>query len=177
MLCIISLGYSQEFLGIKVDGNLYEAVAKFKAKGFRLVESSKSAALLTGTLQFKTISLVIISTPKSHKVWKFVISLPEKTSWYSLKVEYNDYVEVFNSKYGKPTNSYSFYEDPYEEGDGFELQAIRNEKATFASYWLFDNIAYSVRIHKDQNVELNYQNTVNFQIHKKETDEQNYSTF
>lgn len=179
MLCIISLGYSQEFLGIKVDGSLYETVAKFKAKGFRVSETGKNMIALTGTVQLKELTVLIVSSPKTYKVWKFIVYLPERSSWYTLKGEYKDYVNIFKNKYGNPSaeSTFEYFQDPYYEGDGYEMQAVRSEKVTYSTYWIYDTVAYSVKIDKLECVTLSYENRVNYIIHKKETDEQNYSTF
>jgi hypothetical protein len=38
-------------------------------------------------------------------------------------------------KYGPPENSYAFFEEPFEAGDGYEMTAIFSGKATFSAYW------------------------------------------
>ena len=177
MLSIVTFGYSQEFLGIKVQGKLSEVINKFKAKGFVLVQTQNNAVELVGKVQSSKVNLVIVSSLKSHIVWKFVVFLPERSNWYSLKDEYNDYVNLFTAKYGKPTDNFEFFQDPYTEGDGYELQGISMEKVTFSTYWVYDNLAYAVKIHKSERVQLTYENTINSNIHEREKQQQDYLTF
>ena len=42
---------------------------------------------------------------------------------------------ILTDKYGKPEEDFNFFKKPYYEGDGYEEQAIRLGKATFASFW------------------------------------------
>ena len=46
-----------------------------------------------------------------------------------------DMRETLLRKYGAPSSDFHFFTSPYYEGDGFEDQAIRLGKATFAVYW------------------------------------------
>lgn len=177
LIFTITLGYSQEFLGVKVSGKLYEVVAKFKAKGFKVIDSDKNIIVLSGKVQYSNANIVLVSSPKSYTVWKFAVYLPEQTSWYSLKDEYRKYVEIFNKKYGITQDRYESFESPYYEGDGYELQAVRFEKARYISFWILDTTGYSVKIHKTQCIELVYENRLNFLIHKKEQDEQDSINF
>ena len=50
---------------------------------------------------------------------------------------YTQWVANLSGKYGKPTSAYKTFTTPYEEGDGYETQAIENGKADYSSYWLF----------------------------------------
>ena len=38
-------------------------------------------------------------------------------------------------KYGPPASAYAVFEDPYEEGDGYEETALAVGKATISSFW------------------------------------------
>lgn len=177
MLSIVTFGYSQEFLGIKVEGTLTNAIAKFKAKGFVLTEAQKNIVVMSGKLQSNNIDVVIVSSPQSRVVWKFSVALPNRTGWYTLENEYSSYVDIFTNKYGTPSSHYEYFTEPYYKGDGYEMQALSMEKATYVSYWLYDAVAYSVEMNKRGYIMLSYENRVNLKIHKKETDEQNYSIY
>lgn len=93
--------------------------------------------------------------------------------------QYDDIKEKLIKKYGKPTNDYKFFTDPYEEGDGYETQAIRVGKGTFAAYWNFkstsgDKVSILLQITESLKVRLTYQNDILFNIYKtnKESKEQ-----
>jgi hypothetical protein len=78
--------------------------------------------------------------------------------------DYNEFKSMLSAKYGEPSNDFKFFESPYEEGDGYETQAIRLRKATFASYWRFpvpgkeDNIL-GLKITDDLQISVVYENS------------------
>lgn len=61
--------------------------------------------------------------------------MPSQVSWSSTRSRYEDFKETYTKKYGKPSDSYEFFIDPYERGDGYELQAIKLEKGYYTTYW------------------------------------------
>ncbi len=51
---------------------------------------------------------------------------------------YRDLRQSLIEKYGKPSRSHEFFQKPYYSGDGYEDQAIRLGKGTFATYWFIE---------------------------------------
>lgn len=52
------------------------------------------------------------------------------------------------------------FESPYEDGDGYEMQAVRVGKGTIATYWIFEDSVISLEIYPSTNgvsVRLQYQ--------------------
>jgi hypothetical protein len=156
---------AQEFMGIQVAGTASSAIAQFKAKGFTLIEQSEQVAFMKGIgLGGKQLELNIVYSPKTKTVWKYSVYLPEKSSWYSLKSEYKDYLNSLISKYGQPKDSYDFFSNPYEEGDGYEMSAVALDKCVYSAY--FNNV--SINISKFKQVNIAYENAVNLAISKRE---------
>jgi hypothetical protein len=56
-------------------------------------------------------------------------------TWYDVKSDYNRICEAFVTKYGKSLLSNKIFTSPYEEGDGYEMQALRMKKLEMVSYW------------------------------------------
>lgn len=52
------------------------------------------------------------------------------------RTRYTDMKEILSRKYGSPTDDFAFFNRPYYDGDGYEEQAIRLGKGTFACYWM-----------------------------------------
>lgn len=46
--------------------------------------------------------------------------------------------QLLVGKYGEPDSTYDFFSSPYERGDGYEDQALANEKYSRSSYWTRD---------------------------------------
>lgn len=174
ILTTTTLTFGQEFLGIKVEGKMNEVVEKFKLKGLKVIPtSSKNAVGMKGIVANKNIELFINCTPKTKIVWSFGVYLPVKTTWTSLKSEYEDFYEVLRKKYGEPESNYNFFSSPYEEGDGYEMTAVAVEKCTYSAFW--PNVY--IEISKWKQVKINYQNSVNADRAKEEEEELNSTIF
>lgn len=76
--------------------------------------------------------------------------------------EYKNLKELLTGKYGKPKDDYKLFRSPYKEGDGYETQAIRLGKATFAAFWTFpgkkEEDYISLRISERLDLVLGYEN-------------------
>lgn len=163
---------AQSFDGVPVSGDLPTAVAKYKAKGYTVSKYIENGVILKGKVAGNSIELFVFTTPKSKKVCKMVAYLDEDISWRSLKYNYNKFYDIFLEKYGEPDSKYDFFSSPYEEGDGYELQAVSLEKATFAAYWLRrDNLTVAVEISKYKQIKLVYENNLVMNIRDKEQSE------
>ena len=176
-LCLLALtttAFSQEFLGIKVDGTKDEIVKKFSEKGFKFVSFKDNYLQLKGIVGTNDVDLNVVFTPKTKIAWKFVVYLPEQTSWYSLKSQYNEYLDMLKAKYGEPKNKYNFFSSPYNEGDGYEMTGVKVDKCNFAAYW---EDKYSIEISKFGQVKIAYENPVNSEIFTKEKKELQTNAF
>jgi hypothetical protein len=174
LLALTSTAFSQEFLGIKVEGTKDEIQKKFLEKGFKFVNSKDDYLQLKGNVGTNEVELNVIFTPKTKIAWKFVVYLPEQSSWYSLKSQYNEYLDMLKSKYGEPKNNYHFFSSPYDEGDGYEMTGVKIGKCNFAAYW---EDKYSIEISKFSQVKIAYENPVNSEIFSKEKKELQTNAF
>jgi hypothetical protein len=177
---IISFSYGQEFLGIKVGGKKQVVIDAFKSKGFKVSPSSNinkdDVIRLYGNTGGKNLEVAVVCTPKSKIVWKFSVYLPEQTSWYSLKSDYEGYLNLLKNKYGEPESEYSFFSSPYEDGDGYEMTAVGNEKCTYSAYWS-SQIGISIKISKFKQINISYENAVNSALDDKERAELDKTIF
>lgn len=175
---ILNTSFSQSFDGVAIDGDLSTAIAKYKSKGYLIQKYFENGVILNGEVLGTKIELYIFTTIKTKRVFKAVVYLPKRESWVSLKNEYEKYFETFTDKYGTEDSKYEFFSKPYFEGDGYELQALKLEKATFAAYWLKKNNAtIGLEISEYQQVKITYENDTNQIISKREIDAVKNSTF
>lgn len=176
LFCSLNMlvAYSQEFLGIKVDGNKQLIQKKFTEKGYKYVSYSNDILTLKGKAGSNNIELHIVFTPKTKIAWKFVVYLPEQYNWFDIKKQYLEYLEMLTSKYGEPKSTYDFFSDPYYEGDGFEMSAVKLDKCNYAAYW---EEKYSIEISKFSQVRISYENPVNSAIFSNEKMEIEKATF
>ena len=157
-----------EFKGVPMNGTTSNFVSKLKGKGFTQVYDSGFDYVLEGRFTEKPVTVYVLGSVKTGTVWKVAVRFEKETSWYSIKSQYNKYVEIFKQKYGVPADHFEFFSKPYYEGDGYEMQALRNEKCTYSTFFETTKGAITVSISKSECLELRYEDSVNAQISKDE---------
>lgn len=162
----IAQSATPEFMGIDVDGSRSEVTSKFKSKGFTVARerADENSIKFTGKVNGMQMEVFAAFTPVSNKCWGFMIYLPEQTSWYEIKKQYNDYLDLLTDKYGTPNSKYDFFSSPYYEGDGYEMSALTLGKCSYAAFW----DKYSIQISKFKQVKIQYENPVNSALADKE---------
>ena len=172
--CVIisaTLTYAQEhmtFKGIPMDGNLTSFVSQLKANGYTELLTQEDAVVLSGNFAGKDdCTVYVLGTNRGELVWKVVVKFPECVSWYSLKSEYNTFKTSYTNKYGAP-ESYEYFSDPYYEGDGYELQALRLEKCRYVSYFTTSLGIIMLEIGDDKCVTVVYEDAINVELKKSE---------
>lgn len=169
IIFLVSTGMSQVFDGVSISGDFNTALQKFKSKGY-VAETFPEGAVLKGRVASNDIEVYLFKTPKTHKVFKASVYLPKKNNWNDLKYQFNSYHNLFLEKYGKTTDRFQFFSNPYYEGDGYEMQAVENEKCTYSSYWSnLEGASYSVEITKYRQVKITYENDELFRLKDKES--------
>lgn len=140
-LCIIMLSFAMRaqehmtFMGIPIDGKISTFVQKLEDKGFTYVNTGYGVTFLTGSFAGNRDCIILVfSSIKSLTVWKIFVVFPSKSSWESLKNEYQTMKSLYSRKYGEP-NIYEFFISPYYEGDGYEMTAISIGKAHYESFF------------------------------------------
>lgn len=150
---------AQQFAGVNISGTLTDCINSFKEKGFVLKSITNGTGIMTGRVANYPVEIFISVTPKTKQVWKVTAYLDKEESWYELKSEYNKFKEILTEKYGEPSGNYEYFKNPYYEGDGYEVQALRVKKCTYLSIWLNRaDMNVSVEITSFEAVSLSYEN-------------------
>lgn len=124
------------FKGLPITGVMSEFVPKHVKQGYTVMKESDTHTALVGSFAgFEDCTIIVLCSPISKTVWKVGVRLPEQSSWYSVESRYKEMKTLFTSKYGASVNHYEFFSRPYYEGDGYELQAVSNDKGTYISFW------------------------------------------
>lgn len=149
------------FKNIPITGKLPDFVNLMEKEGFNLLNTKNNTAVMEGRFVNQTCEIYVIATPKSNIVWKVVVYLPENNNWISIKTNYNDFKDQFRKKYGSSFKHYEFFIKPYYEGDGYEMQAIRNEKCRYLSIWDLPEGSIAVEISKYEQIKFTYEDKIN----------------
>jgi hypothetical protein len=173
-LLILALAQAQEhmtFKDIPMDCDITTFISKLESKGYKTEIVRDNAVLLTGNFAGKDdCSIIVLCTTNSKLVHRVVVDFPERTTWSALKSEYNTFKESYTKKYGDP-QSFEYFSNPYYEGDGYELQALRLEKCTYKSYYKTPLGYIMLEIYKDKYVKVTYEDAINVKIKNDEKED------
>lgn len=159
--------YAQEhmtFKGISMDCDIDTFVAKLENGGLLKSDEHKYkfSTLLTGHFANEdNCNIYVMYTPQSKLVFKIVVQFPRKTSWSSLKDQYNRLKIAYSVKYGEP-ESFEFFKHPYQEGDGKELEAVKLDKCTYSSFYNTPAGIIAIQLFKGQIVAI-YEDSINLE--------------
>lgn len=157
-----------EFKGIPLDGKLSDFVLQLSKEGFTFKEYARDyIAVMEGFFAGDYATIYIFATPKSKTVWKATVNYNEKESWSSLKSDYFNMKDIFTKKYGEPKH-FEFFSEPYYEGDGYELQALRKEKCHYISFYQLPLGMAVVEISQFCHLQIGYEDNINCELKKKE---------
>ena len=127
-----SMAESPTFADIQWGASKEEVRKQLTVKGFSpgALDKDGDFKFEGSLLGYKTQGLALFSDSKVAKIVVRILTPNNKAidTYGSMK-------GILADKYGKPEKDFKFFIKPYYEGDGYEEQAIRLGKATFASFW------------------------------------------
>ena len=174
LFVLANLSFAQtghlSFKGIPIDGHITSFVSKMEASGFekKAINDNGNCAIMTGIFAGKSCSIVVLATQKTCTVSKVIAITSEYVSWTSLKFDYESFKDLYVTKYGNPLKKYEFFGDPYYEGDGYELQALRKDKCFYASFFETENGNIAIMLSSDAKIKFVYEDKQNMEILVKE---------
>jgi len=166
LLSVTISSFSQEFDGIKIDGSKSSFVKAMRGKGYSVKSDKGGSVTFNGNASHPALKLIAFFSPVTKLTWKFVVFLPEQITWYNLKSQYNQFLDLLIEKYGEPSNNYGFFSNPFTEGDGNEMTAVGIEKCTYSASWT--NPEIRIEITKYKQVSVKYENPANSLIDDRE---------
>lgn len=171
VLCFFTFsGYSQEhltFKNIPLNGDVNSFAKELVKQGFGIEETKGNIITLSGSYISRDCEVIICGTKKTNIIWKVNIYLPKETNWYSIKSDFLKLKEQFIAKYGNG-KSFEFFSNPYDEGDGYEMQAVRLEKCRYTTFWETQGGSISLKISKFEQISVSYEDSINSALDDKE---------
>lgn len=134
--------FSQEhmtFQGIPIDGTIKSFDKQMKKHGFKLDLRQEEGNIYRGSYITNNDKVYVFSSSKSKKVMAVCITVNPSNmvnteSWQKVKENYDYVVNLFSEKYDTAEkNTIAYFEAPYEEGDGNEVEGIRNGKCHYST--------------------------------------------
>ena len=157
-------------MGIDIDGNYKDFKINLENKGFIYESSYKSLHKFYGIFANEAVQLQVLASPITNIVCKVIVSFPAKNNWKELKADYFKKKNMYNSKY-TIDRDFEFFGSPYDEGDGYEMRAVQNEKCFYKSFFLAIGGNICVEVSKDNCINVTYEDRENIKIAQKELEE------
>ena len=174
---------AQTFMGINIGGTQESIKTKLINKGFKLNKVEPNGTYIyNGKLNGDNIIFGVFSTPKSKKVFKFIITFEDILhTWDDINSDFDKRNNILINKYGLPSLKTKIFQSPYKEGDGQELSALQSDKLEFCNCWIpfqdYKNLVILLTVSKYKMVELHYSNAENSLLAEKEQDIINKETY
>lgn len=157
-----------KFKGFPISGSISDMITNLQNVGYKLEQRETEDAMLSGKFMNENCEILLSATPISKQIYHIAVKFDKVDSWFSLKSDYKKKRDLVKEKYNvSPTHVKEVFEEPYYEGDGYELQAFRVGKATFGSIYDILDGSISVFIFKDC-VTILYTNKSNALLKDKE---------
>lgn len=142
IVSIANDGKHLSFKGIPIYGEPDVVVASLEKIGYEILHPYNyhdHIGVLQGTFAgINGCSIIVGGTASSDLVYSIAVLFPEQNNWYNLKDQYMAYKDKLKKKYGKPISG-EYFDEPYYEGDGYELSALSNGSCHYASVVSYSN--------------------------------------
>lgn len=148
------------FWGIIFGASPAEVKTSVAAKGgkFSADDSKSDEFVFTDALFTQRTTTFIETRFINDKFYQAIVAFPETTDT-QLIPSFNTIITELENVYGPATITKDF-EQPYHDGDGYEVQAIKLGKATYIAKWKTNNgNTISIQINKAGNISLFYTDT------------------
>lgn len=157
------------FKGIPIDGTLEDFKEKLVKIGYETINQS-----LKGRFANQDAEVFLPTTSKTGIVHQVIVVLNGSDNFPLLDAKYQNIVLLFTKKYGSCESENRYFETPYYEGDGYEIQAIRNNKCQITTRWKLAEGEIRIIIYNDCSILVGYTDEINNAIARLEEEELMY---
>lgn len=116
------------FKGIPINGPVEKLRAKIIDAGFMPDDEA-----LEGRFAGLRVKVYVVGNEDLDLAHSVIVYSEQETSWFSLKNKFLSIRELYMKKYGQPVEAIQRFAEPYDEGDGDELEATDNTKCFYKS--------------------------------------------
>lgn len=154
-------------MSLDVAGTSELFIKHLEEKGFTQVGTLESSTSFIGKFANEIVKLTVLASPRTHTVCKVFVLFPEKDTWAELKEDYFKKKRLYDSKYVK-NSDFEFFNFPYEDGDGYELKAVKSDKCNFCTF--FDEVGghITVEIAPSLQIKITYEDSENIKVAQEE---------
>lgn len=154
------------FKGVPINGPLEKVWARIKNVGF---ESDGEA--LVGRFAGLKVYVYVGGCDDMNLAYSVIAKSEQESSWESLKCKFLNVRKMYIKKYGNPTFDVQTFGDPYDEGDGDELDATEMHKCFYKSEFSVPGGEVSILI-VNRSIVFVFEDTVNKKIGEENEEEE-----
>ncbi len=134
------------FKGIPLDGTLKSFNDSLVARGFTVITSDSKVSILKGSFAGVDNVLVTVFADRGF-VWRVSAAFPARKYWAQIKRLYEDYRDMYRSKFGLEPDRRERLSKRFPEGSGSEAWGFEDESSVYESVFTFEDgdVIVSVR--------------------------------
>lgn len=156
-----------KFKGININGPKEEVADCLQKFGYEFVNETEDAILLYGKFAgIDDCTIFVLASEYTHQTY-CVMVVTEASTWWNIKADYDRLKEILIKKYGKPSSSIEYFNDPYDEGDGYELTALSTGNVTYATSFSSKAGNILLGINNEAKLIIYYTDKINGEEHDK----------
>lgn len=163
----ISCAEHIKFMDMEVSGDAGKFKTSLIKKGFKYIKSFESSYEFMGKFANEYVRLTVLASPETKKVCKVIVYFSEKKTWVDLRNDYFEKKNLYKEKYPLDAE-FEFFSSPYEEGDSYEMRAVKTDNCRYKSFFLALGGYITVEIEKTSNIKVIYEDRENTKIAQKE---------
>ena len=130
---------------IPICGNIQTFKERLEEVGYIFAYDAEHQICMKRQFNDHEVSLFILPTPLS-KLVDLVMLKANVNDWEEAKQLYKEFIKILADKYGQPSEVCEEFEEPYKEGDGYELDALNMNMAHYYSNFYLPEGRISVEI-------------------------------
>lgn len=155
------------FMGRPIAGSSELFISFLEEKGFVKTEEFESSYSFIGKFANEIVNLTVLASPKTKTICKVIVYFPEQQTWSSLKSDYFTKKRLYNSKY-LLSDDFEFFSSPYDDGDGYEMRAVAQEKCKYTSFFKDFGGHITVEVCSKFCVKVTYEDDYNIKVAQSE---------
>lgn len=122
-----------------------------RQKGFTLVKTGKSEAILRGDLAgIKGCEVGVYTLDAMDLVSNIGVIFPNQITWTRLEGDYKTLKNNLTSKYGCPSECVEKFDDRYVDDDSKRLYALKFDKCHYYTIWLAELGDIELSLQRDE---------------------------
>ena len=124
------------FKGVPIDGKLNHYVQEMRQKGFTLIKTGKSEAILRGDFAgIKDCEVGVYTLDAVDLVSSIGVIFPSQITWARLESDYQALKRNLTTKYGRASECVEKFDYKYIDDDDDRLYALKFDKCRYYTIW------------------------------------------